>query len=131
VSGETDLSKMLASLRIERREHPVTVVCLPEPVGLGQGVMAVIEEAEGTTVVVTVAEAERRGWPIGFRAAWLTVTVHSALEAVGLTAALAGVLASRGIACNVLAGYFHDHLLVPLERVDEAVQSLEALAGPT
>jgi uncharacterized protein len=128
VSGETDLSMMLASLRIERREHPVTVVHLPEPVGLGQGVMALIEEDEGTTAVVTLAEAERRGWPIGFRAAWLTVTVHSALEAVGLTAALADVLAARGIACNVLAGYFHDHLLVPLERADEAVESLEALA---
>ena len=44
MTGETNLSKMLASLRIERREHPVTVVHLPEPVGVGQGVMAVVEE---------------------------------------------------------------------------------------
>lgn len=90
--------------------------------------MAVIQEDEGTTAVVTVTEAERRGWPVGFRAAWLTVTVHSSLEAVGLTAALAAVLADVGIACNVLAGYFHDHLLVPLDRVDEAIQSLASLA---
>lgn len=128
MTGETDLPKMLASLRIERRGEPVTVVHPPEPVVLGQGVMAVIEESEGTTAVVTITEAERRGWPVDFRAAWLTVTVHSSLEAVGLTAALAGVLASCGIPCNVLAGYFHDHLLVPLERVDEAVRNLEALA---
>jgi uncharacterized protein len=128
MTGETDLSAMLASLRIERREHPVTVVHLPEAVGLGGGVLAVIDEDEGTTAVVTIAEAERRSWPVGFRAAWLTVTVHSSLEAVGLTATLAEVLAARGIACNVLAGYFHDHLLVPLDRADEAVRSLEALA---
>lgn len=126
--GETDLSMMLGSLRIERRADPVTVVHLPEPVGVGDGVMAVIQEAEGTTAVVTIAEAEHRGWPVEFRAAWLTVTVHSSLEAVGLTAALAEVLATQGIPCNVLAGYFHDHLLVPLERASEAVQCLESLA---
>jgi hypothetical protein len=127
VPGETDLSKMLASLRIERRQEPVTVVHLPEAVAMGAGVMAVIEEDEGTTAVVTVTEAERRGWPVGFRAAWLTVTVHSSLEAVGLTAALAHVLADVGIPCNVLAGYFHDHLLVPLDRVDAAIQTLKSL----
>ncbi len=128
VPGETDLSKMLASLRIERREQPVTVVHLPEPVVLGAGVMAVVAEDEGTTAVVTVEEAERRGWSVDFRAAWLTVTVHSSLEAVGLTAALAEVLTDLRIPCNVLAGYFHDHLLVPLDRVDEAIQGLESLA---
>jgi uncharacterized protein len=127
VPGETDLSKMLASLRIERRREPVTVVHLAEPVALGAGVMAVIAEDEGTTAVVTVAEAERRGWPVEFRAAWLTVTVHSSLEAVGLTAALAGELADVGIPCNVLAGYFHDHLLVPWDQADVAIQRLESI----
>lgn len=129
MTGDTDLSKMLASLRIERRADPVTVVHLPAPVALEQGVMAVIEEEEGTTAVVAIAEAERRGWPVEFRAAWLTVTVHSSLEAVGLTASLADALTTRGIPCNVIAGYFHDHLLVPLDRAAEAVRSLEALAG--
>jgi len=107
----------------------VTVVHLAEPVALGAGVMAVIEEDEGTTAVVSVTEAERRGWPVDFRAAWLTVTAHSSLEAVGLTAALADVLADVGIPCNVIAGYFHDHLLVPLDRVDRAIESLESLAN--
>jgi uncharacterized protein len=129
VAGETDLATILSSLRIERRDEPVTVVHRDGPVDLGPGVMAVVLEDEGATVVVTVEEAEGRGWPTGFRAAWLTVAVHSSLEAVGLTAALADVLASRGIPCNVLAGWFHDHLLVPLDRADEAVRSLESLAG--
>jgi hypothetical protein len=129
VTGETDLAKMLASLRIQRRDDPMTVVHVQSSVELGQGIAALIREDEGTTAVVSIAEAERRGWPVDFRAAWLTVSVHSSLSAVGLTAALAAVLADRGIACNVLAGYFHDHMLVPLERVDEAIDVLEALAG--
>lgn len=127
--GETDLSKMLSSLELVRLGHPVTVLQLPEPVSLGDGVLAVIAEAEGTTVVATVPAASRQGWPIGFTAAWLTVSVHSSLEAVGLTAALSGALAARGIACNVLAGYLHDHLLVPWDRADEATECLEALAA--
>jgi hypothetical protein len=127
MTGETDLATMLASLRIERHERPVTVVHLPSPVELGDGVLALIAEAEGTTAVVSIAEAERRGWPVEFRAAWLTVSVHSSLEAVGLTAALSAALAERGIAGNVLAGFFHDHLLVPLDRADEAVACLESL----
>lgn len=128
MTGETDLATMLSSLRIERRELPVTVVHLPSPVELGDGVLALIAEDEGTTAIVSIVEAERRGWPVEFRAAWLTVSVHSSLDAVGLTAALATVLAERDIACNVLAGYFHDHLLVPLARADEAVECLESLA---
>lgn len=128
MTGETDLATMLASLRIERCEPPVTVVHLSNPVELGEGVLAVLTEDEGTTAVVSIAEAERRGWPVEFRAAWLTVSVHSSLHAVGLTAALASALAERGIAANVLAGYFHDHLLVPLDRADEAVERLESLA---
>lgn len=129
MAGETDLAAMLASLRIERRSDPVTVVAVHDPVALGDGVWALVEEAEGTTAVVTIAEAERRGWAVEFRAAWLTVSVHSSLEAVGLTAALSAALAGRGIACNVLAGFFHDHLLVPLERAQEATEALEALTG--
>jgi hypothetical protein len=127
--GETDLSTILGSLELVPVQQPVTVLHLPEPVPLGEGVLAVITEAEGTTVVATVAEARRRGWAVSFTGAWLTVSVHSSLEAVGLTAALAGALAARGIACNVLAGYFHDHLVVPWDRADEAIECLEALSG--
>jgi len=128
VTGETDLAKMLASLRVQRRDEPVTLVVLKHRVDAGRGIEAIIEESEGTTVVVTLTEAERRKWPIGFEAAWLTIEVHSSLHAVGLTAALSTVLAEHGIACNVLAGYYHDHLLVPLERANEAIEVLEALA---
>lgn len=127
VGGETDLDEMLASLSIARRPDPYTVVTVNEPVELGGGVAAVLAEDEGSTVVVTCTEARRRGWPVGFVAAWLTVEVHSALEAVGLTATISAALAERGIPCNVLAGYFHDHLLVPADRADDAVDALASL----
>lgn len=93
----------------------------------GMAVAATIAEDEGTTNVVSVSDAEKLGARPEFVAAWLTVEVHSALGAVGLTAALATALATENIACNVLAGYHHDHLLVPIEKADRAIAVLEAL----
>ncbi len=125
--GETDLSRMLATLSVERRPDPVTFVSLPSPVVHEAAFLATIVEAEGTTVVLSVEEARHRGWPVEFEAAWLTLEVHSALDAVGLTAAFSEALAERDIPCNVLAGYHHDHLLVPVDRADDAVDALASL----
>ena len=91
------------------------------------GAAATIEEDEGTTFVVERAAAERAGWPWSFAAAWLTVEVRTALEGIGLTAALASALTDAGIPCNVLAGYHHDHLLVPFDRADDAIAALDTL----
>ena len=131
MSGETDLETMLAGLIVELRPGRYTMVSLDDPVPLGAGVEALIIEAEGITAVTTVELATERGWYHDFEAAWLTLQVHSSLEAVGLTVAVAATLAERGIACNVLAGYFHDHLLVPRSRAEEAVAGLESLSAST
>lgn len=127
VPGETDLDAMLGHLTVTVRPGRFTVTQAHGPVALGDGVEAVLREEEGTTIVATVEAAEREGWEVGFEAAWLTLDVHSALEAVGLTAAVATTLAAESIPCNVLAGYLHDHLLVPVERVDDALAALDHL----
>lgn len=124
MAGETDLPSILARLTVSRRPGTFTVATVDGPVELGPGVHAVLAEAEGTTVVATVDVAAERGWTVDFRAAWLTLDVHSSLEAVGLTAAVATALADDGIPCNVLAGFHHDHLLIPVDRADEAVARL-------
>ena len=126
MAGETDLAAMLGSLEVERRPGTFTFVTGEWP-ALAARARAQIDEAEGRTYVVTVDDAIEVGAPIGFEAAWLTLTVHSSLEAVGLTAAFSVALGERQIPCNVLAGYFHDHLLVPLERADDAVIALHEL----
>ena len=125
MAGATDLAAILASLDVVRRPEPYTFVfARPE---LADRAAATIQETEGPTYIVTVADAEAAGVPVEFRAAWLTITVHTALEGVGLTAALSRALADAGIACNVLAGYHHDHLLVPYDRADAAEAVLAAL----
>jgi len=90
-------------------------------------VAAMVTENEGTTAVISTADALRLDLEPGFVAAWLTLNVKSALDAVGLTAAVSGALAVDGIPCNLLAGYHHDHLLVPIERAERAIAILNAL----
>ncbi len=126
--GETDLARMLATLDVVQRPGRFAFVTGEWP-SLAAAAAATIHEDEGPTYVVTTEQADAAGAPVDFEAAWLTLTIHSALEAVGLTAAFSAALGEAGIPCNVLAGYHHDHLLVPADRADEAVSVLRSLAG--
>ena len=89
--------------------------------------IASMEESEGLSVVLREEDARELGLAVLFRAAWITLTVHSDLQAVGLTAAFANALAKAGISCNVVAGAFHDHLFVPVEHAEKAMRILRRL----
>lgn len=102
----------------------VTVDAWPDDVE----VLASVVEAEGLSLVVARQDADRLGFRYDFLAGWITLQVHSALAAVGLTAAVSAAMTDAGISCNVLAGYHHDHLLVPLDRVEQALTVLRDLA---
>jgi uncharacterized protein len=129
MSGERDLARLLASLNVTARAGEFAFVARPAPdPALATLALAMVTEDEGITYVLPCEVADARGLPYDFRAAWLTLGVHSALDAVGLTAAFANALARRGIACNVLAGFHHDHLLVPADRRDDALTVLADLA---
>lgn len=85
-------------------------------------------EQEGLTLIVERQQAERAGLTFDYVAAWITLNVHSALEAVGLTAAFAGALGKAGISCNVIAGFYHDHLFVGRTDAERAMDVLRQLA---
>jgi hypothetical protein len=89
--------------------------------------IATMQEREGVTVVVDEAVAQTAQLQVLFRAAWITLNVHSDLQAVGLTAAFATALGQANISCNVIAGAFHDHIFVPIEFADDAMTTLRAL----
>jgi hypothetical protein len=129
VEAERDLGRLLGSLDPVPRAGEWVFVSLP-PGHVAASVMpasATIVEDEGTTFVVERHVADEHQLTYGFVGAWITLEVHSALDAVGLTAAVAGALADAGISCNVLAGFHHDHLLVPADRVEEALAVLRGL----
>ncbi|OOF52261.1 ACT domain-containing protein [Rodentibacter trehalosifermentans] len=89
--------------------------------------IATIREEEGLSVVVSEETAKIYSIETQFKAAWITLTVHSDLAAVGLTAAFANALGQANISCNVVAGNFHDHIFVPYEKADLAMSVLRGL----
>jgi hypothetical protein len=127
VAGERDLDVLLAELDVVREPGVFVVAKLAQDADPPAGARAQVREREGLTIVLTREDAEAAGLPFVFEAAWLTLTVHSSFEAVGLTAAFATRLAEAGIPANVLAGYHHDHVLVPVDRADDAVTALRSL----
>ena len=124
----TDLAALLRSMQPLLHEGVFVFASLPPGADVsGVDAVATIREREGWTVVLEESEAQRAGVPALFRAAWITLSVASALQAVGFTAAFSSALAEAGIACNVIAGAHHDHVFVPVELAGAALACLRAL----
>lgn len=113
----SDLAGMLAGMApvLDARRWDFALVAGDPPADA----FALIREDEGLTAIIADADGAF---------ARITLMVHSALDGVGLTAAVATTLAAAGIACNVVAGFHHDHLFVPWERREEALALLQRLS---
>ena len=94
-----------------------------------EDVVMLFREQEGITVIVNKETAEKLKYEYSVVAAWITLTVHSSLEAVGLTAAFSKALADENISCNVVAAYNHDHLFVARKDAEKAMNVLTRLSS--
>ncbi|MBC3841211.1 ACT domain-containing protein [Streptacidiphilus sp. 4-A2] len=127
-NGETDLRKLLSGMRPELNPGRYVFTTVADGLPPGLSPVVTVAEPEGLTLVLEQRAADAAGLAYAYVAGWITLRIHSALAAVGLTAAVAERLAAAGLSCNVVAGYHHDHLFVPHERAAEAVELLEDLA---
>lgn len=120
--GETDLQRLLAGLAPTLAERPRAIRTQPVDAPVPVDAIMLFREDEGLTVVVAADDGvDAAHW------AQITLRIHSSLEAVGMMAAIATVLAARGIPCNAVSAYYHDHLFVPWERRADAMRALHAL----
>ncbi|PBC72202.1 hypothetical protein BX265_6824 [Streptomyces sp. TLI_235] len=129
MAAERDLTALLAGLRPVLNPGRYVYCTFPGKVPPGLRPVVTVAEAEGVTVVVPQEEADSLGLRYEYIAGWITLRIHSALEAVGLTAAVATALADHGISCNVAAGFHHDHLFVPAADAERALRTLEELSA--
>lgn len=127
MTGETRLTVLLRTLSPERQAGEYVYASLPSLPADIELLMA-FREQEGWAVILRREVAEQTGMTWTFPCAWISLRVHSSLQAVGLTAAVADALAGAGIACNTVAAYHHDHVFVPPDRADEAIDILRNLA---
>jgi len=89
--------------------------------------LASYQEEEGLTLVLSKQSADVAGLAYDSVFNCIILMVHSSLEAVGLTAAVSGKLAANGISANVIAAYHHDHVFVPKNKAQQALQLLTEL----
>ena len=90
-------------------------------------VLFFFRETEAVTIVLKKEMADEWSMTYSYIASWITLNIHSSLEAVGLTAAFANALKQENISCNVVAAYFHDHIFIAREDAEKAMKTLNAL----
>jgi hypothetical protein len=123
-SGERDLGVLLRRMAPALQEDEFVFCTAREIAGAP---VCSIREAEGWTLILRRWEAEGLGMEAAFPCRMITLTAHSSLEAVGLLAAVTAALAAAGISVNAVSGYYHDHLFVPVERAEEALELLRRM----
>ena len=131
MAGIKDLNKLLNSMQPELVDKAF-VFCtvtghFKEYIALEP--IATFIESEGLTLVLTKDKADEAGLNYEGVFRQITLTVHSSLQAVGLTAAVSTKLASKGISTNVIAAYYHDHIFVSLEQAEQALLALKELSN--
>jgi hypothetical protein len=129
MTGETDLKTLLASMTPELLAGVHVFATLPP----GMSVPEILEpvmlfrEREGTTLIVPDDQARAAELDAAFPCRMITLNIHSSLEAVGFLAAITARLAAAGMGVNPVSAFYHDHLFVPADRAEEAMELLRQL----
>lgn len=129
MAGETNLTELLKGMTPKLNPGTFVFCSVQQLEGIDRcDTICEFREEEGTTLILEKGKADKLDLPYDFEAAWITMEIHSSLHAVGLTAAFSGELANHGISCNVVAGYYHDHIFVDQQDATKAVRVLEVLS---
>ena len=98
----------------------------PADAPLPPNAIVVVREAEGTTVVESVADHE----PSAHEARWAQITLPGdpSREWPSPAPGVAAALANAGVPCRRVAALHHEHLFVPWAQRDAALAALRTLS---
>jgi len=126
----TDLSKLIRGMSPKLHQGEFVFVSVKSVDKIDRNdTVCEFKEEEGTTLVLEKSKADELGLSYDFVAAWITLKIHSSLEAVGLTAAFSTALTNSHISCNVIAGYYHDHIFVNHKDAQKAMDVLISMSN--
>jgi hypothetical protein len=129
MSGEKNLDILLKTMRPTINVGEYVFCTIDDSTEINQSdVVLFFKEQEGNTVILKKEMADNLQLDYFFIASWITLTVHSSLNAVGLTAAFSKALSDAGISCNVVAAFYHDHIFVDRNDTEKALQILNAFS---
>ena len=130
MTGEVDLQKLIKGMKPELNKGEY-VYCLADSKEYAAALdpLCYFLENEGVTLILPREKADVMNIPYAMTFAWITLTVHSSLEAVGLTAAVSKALTEANVSCNVVAAFYHDHIFVPMKDAERAMDVLQKLTG--
>ncbi|WP_420320501.1 ACT domain-containing protein [Flagellimonas sp.] len=128
MSGETDLLTILSNMQPVLNDGDYVFVSVDHSYPLNlRHVHGIFKEKEGITLILKKDKADDLGLDYGYVASCITLNIHSALEAVGFTAAISNTLANNGISCNVVAAYYHDHIFIDKQDAEISMEILQGL----
>jgi hypothetical protein len=129
MNGVRELTHLLKDAAPRLTEGEYVFVCVPDwPAALRLSPVGVFTEGEGITAICRREQAEAAGLDFDGVYRQLTLTVHSSLQAVGFLAAISGALAERGIPCNAVSAFYHDHIFVPAADAGRALGAIAELS---
>ena len=129
MQGERDLAVLLKNMEpvLNTGEYVFCTVETLSQIPDLEKILFFFRETEAITVVLDRTVADEWHLKYTYISSWITLTIHSSLEAVGLTAAFANALKKENISCNVVAAYFHDHIFIAKDDAEKAMNALHAL----
>lgn len=130
MSGETNISELVKNMSPYLNTGDYVFSSIKDISSIKrEDTICEFKEQEGITVIIEKHKADKYHLDYDYIAAWITLKIHSSLDAVGLTAIFSNELAKHNISCNVVAGYYHDHIFVNKKDAKRAINALKELSN--